>query len=187
MIFFTETDLEHDNWFVVVNNTLHDYQYDFIDYYVKNHTFENAKIRGEVDIRSTKIMWMTDEDYKKDLTDIYYSCTDFVRKANSLWGISYSGWEPFQYGEYSIGDYYDWHIDTLPNGNTVRKISFSLCLSDDYTGGEFELKTSKDSHVIKLKKGEMIIFPSFLLHRVRPVTAGTRKTIVGWSRGGSFQ
>ena len=40
--------------------------------------------------------------------------------------------------------------------------------------------------VPELKKGAMILFPSFLLHKVSPVTKGTRNSLVGWVRGPNF-
>ena len=58
-------------------------------------------------------------------------------------------------------------------------------LSDpaDYDGGELELKNSTRTLVAPRAQGTLIVFPSFLLHRVAPVTRGTRRSLVGWASG----
>jgi PKHD-type hydroxylase len=70
-------------------------------------------------------------------------------------------------------------------------LSGIITLSDpkDYTGGELEIKTSENK-IIKIGKqprGTMMVFPSFLQHRVKPVTSGTRHTLVMWARGENFK
>ena len=115
-----------------------------------------------------------------------------------------------QYTRYDIGDFYDWHkdadIDTCfrPNivpssginlgndqvlikGECVRKLSFSLQLSDDkdYTGGELKFKSPDYANELTAPKsrGTLIVFDSRLEHKVCPVKTGTRKSIVGWIVG----
>ena len=75
---------------------------------------------------------------------------------------------------------------------TVRKISVSAILNDDYEGGELLFSTiEKDSTVkitnIKARKGDLVIFPSFIEHKVAPVTKGTRYSIVAWYGGPPFK
>jgi len=90
--------------------------------------------------------------------------------------------------EYGVGGHYDWHIDV---GNKVpnRKLSFTIQLSDssEYEGGDIEFlnTTVKKEHL--RKKGVAIIFPSFLPHRITPVTKGVRHAIVGWIHGETFK
>ena len=103
---------------------------------------------------------------------------------------------------YNKNQFYDWHQDSFPNpyshdhknlnlrGKT-RKLSMTLQLSDskEYTGGEleFSLLTPKNKQYIETvkntKKGTLIVFPSFVWHRVRPVKKGTRYSLVNWSCG----
>ena len=64
-------------------------------------------------------------------------------------------------------------------------------LSDgsEYEGGDFELRdgTANPLNQTELKqKGTVLIFPSFLSHRVKPVTKGVRKTLVAWFEGKAF-
>lgn len=81
---------------------------------------------------------------------------------------------------------YNWHhdVDWLAQGTFHRKLSLSLILSDGYEGGELEF----DSLIPQLpkealQKGSIIFFPSFTIHRVAPVTSGTRNSIVTWVEG----
>lgn len=84
-------------------------------------------------------------------------------------------------------DHYVWHTDSI-SGDSVRKLSFSIQLSDpaDYEGGDLEFMPSLTDPKIK-QRGTMTIFPSFMTHRVSPVTRGTRYVIVGWIYGPEFK
>ena len=60
----------------------------------------------------------------------------------------------------------------------------SIILNDEYEGGEFEF-FAKDT--ILSKRGTIIVFPSYMQHRVKPVTKGTRYSLVTWFCGEPFQ
>ena len=99
---------------------------------------------------------------------------------------------------------YDWHLDigTDPIRST-RKLSFSILLNvGEYKGGELEFHLGRGYNVpdntMKMQSvrpnqtgadalGSMILFPSYLIHRVLPVTKGIRYAIVGWMNGNSFR
>jgi PKHD-type hydroxylase len=68
-----------------------------------------------------------------------------------------------------------------------RKLSAVVALNDDYEGGVFETLDSDTPRSYDLKKGEMIMFPSFLMHRVTPVTKGIRRSLVIWVEGPNFR
>ena len=59
----------------------------------------------------------------------------------------------------------------------------SVLLNDDFDGGEFEYQIDTKSLTVKLKKGDVLVFPSYFLHRVKPVTMGTRYSLVAWASG----
>ena len=93
---------------------------------------------------------------------------------------------------------YDWHIDTnfFNNNFTQRKLSIVLQLSDptDYEGGQLELdvhtygvKLANDFKKYVNQKGTVIVFPSFIRHRVTPVTKGIRKSLITWVTGANFR
>lgn len=71
--------------------------------------------------------------------------------------------------------FYDWHTDFSRNAQR-RKISVSIQLSrpEDYEGGDLELFFGRQPHKCDKDRGDFIASPSFMLHRVTPVTRGTR-------------
>lgn len=100
-----------------------------------------------------------------------------------------------QYTKYYGTDegFYNWHIDTFFVNNSRafdRKISVIIQLSDsdEYEGGDFKFEdTISPPDPIELrKKGTVLVFPSYLLHMVEPVTSGERKSIVSWIEGPRF-
>jgi len=107
------------------------------------------------------------------------------------------GFDYFQYAEYQgEGSHYDYHTDLiygqdLPNYMIFpRKLSFSLILSEstEYNGGEFQFKTDTDRPItLEQKRGRVIGFPSWILHRVAPLTSGVRRSIVWWCTGPKFR
>ena len=117
-----------------------------------------------------------------------------VHAANTQakWEFEHQVIEPLQFTQYD-GDKeqrYDWHVDHFLGDieETIRKISFTVLLNDDFEGGEFEIEAGSPVadpriHEIPLKKGDAVLFPSYQWHRVRPVTKGTRHSLVGWVRG----
>ena len=93
-----------------------------------------------------------------------------------------TGTEPVQLAEYHVGNEYDWHLDIGPGPASLRKLSLSVQLTDpgEYDGGDLEIR----GHVGQIRaRGTAIIFPSFLLHRVTPVTRGVRRSLVAWAIG----
>ena len=77
---------------------------------------------------------------------------------------------------------YDWHVDVSILAFKRTDLSWTICLndSDEYEGGELEIKSDAQSTKIKLKAGQMVVYPSGLLHKVNEVTSGERLVIVGW-------
>lgn len=150
----------------------------------------NAKIQeGSQNSRKSSVSWIKDESIENILSSTIETC-------NKTWNYNLTEYEPFQYTVYKQGDFYDWHVDThnqpYPNG-LIRKLSFTLLLNNEYEGGEFEIcipspKTEKQRYIkIDNKQpGTMIVFPSYIWHKVNPVTKGIRKSLVGWIVGKPF-
>lgn len=87
------------------------------------------------------------------------------------------------------GDRYDGHVDLerMPNG-LVRKLTVIAFLNEDYEGGRFYFQNDvKNKQYINAKKGTVIVFPSYIMHGVEPVTAGERKSCVTWLLGPDFK
>ena len=151
----------------------------------------HEKVDLKDDVRRSQIHWMADEKYKDDLAPLYGELTAKLREVNSRhWNWIIDSWDAFQYSEYdeSYKGHYDWHIDytmKTPDQPLSRKISFSLGISekDEYEGGELMTKMNTNENSYKLDKGELFLFPSWMLHKVTPVTKGKRRVIVGWGLG----
>lgn len=139
-------------------------------------------------VRKCKTSWISYSDESKF---IFNTLGEVVVRVNANhFGFNLYGFaESFQYTTYTDGsDHYNWHMDKGLLSSPPRKLSAVLMLSnpDDYEGGDLELMPS--SNVVKTEKkfGRIFIFPSWLLHRVTPVTKGTRKSLVSWVSGSKF-
>ena len=116
----------------------------------------------------------------------------FVNLANrSGFGFDATYLDEIQYAQYDVGDFYKWHKDLIIDTDNAfqRKLSVSVQLSDPdtYEGGELEMQGLAKGHelpqnVLK-KRGTVIVFPSFCVHRITPVTKGTRKSLVARVEG----
>ncbi|HMV67251.1 MAG TPA: 2OG-Fe(II) oxygenase [Myxococcota bacterium] len=113
------------------------------------------------------------------------------------WGYALSHLESLQFGAYRSGDGHDWHMDTLSHGDHVRKLTVMVQLDegDAYDGGDLELLRFGVARPEPLDlprealraRGTTLVFPSYLLHRVSPVTRGERRTLVAWFVGPRFR
>jgi len=152
--------------------------------------------------RYSTISWLNDNW-------IYNLLHPYIQLANTNagWNFDWDYSEPMQYTMYKKSQFYTWHADQksapypkdYPNENyrnKIRKLSVTVQLSDskDYSGGELEFdlrhnKENKGKHICKAgrDRGTIIVFPSFVWHRVRPVKKGTRKSLVIWSLGGPYR
>ena len=83
-------------------------------------------------------------------------------------------------------------MEFKPPHGLFRKLSFSLMLSneDEYEGGNFLLSTSgseSKTQPMKLQKGDLMVFYSYISHKVQPVTSGERLTLVTWALGNKLK
>ena len=95
--------------------------------------------------------------------------------------------------KYGIGGTYNWHTDYGRNQCSMRKLTAIIQLSEetDYEGGDFEfgITNTEGTGLItgNRTKGCLLVFPSFLSHRVTPITKGTRYSIITWMEGNTFK
>lgn len=86
--------------------------------------------------------------------------------------------------------HFDWHSD-IGEGRLAarRKLTIVAQLSpgDAYEGGALEIRPSAQTVVADRRQGNVTLFPSYLLHRVTPVTAGERFSLTLWSHGPAFR
>jgi PKHD-type hydroxylase len=94
-----------------------------------------------------------------------------------------------QLANYSNKDFFDWHMDFGAGDISNRKLSITVQLSDpaEYEGGDLQFMINQNIVNAPKEKGTAIIFPSFALHRVTPITKGSRKSIVGWIAGPPYK
>jgi len=150
---------------------------------IKADTFAGEKDPN----RSSTVRWI---EPTPDTRWIFESLQNFCEEANEeLFQLAITGFtESIQYTEYEgQGSHYGWHPDIGP-GKNIRKISIVVQLSDpaDYKGGELVLNTGNEVKTDK-EQGSVILFPSFLLHRVEPLLSGNRYSLVSWISGPAWR
>tara|TARA_Y100000593_G_C4315532_1_gene340665 strand:+ start:784 stop:1371 length:588 start_codon:yes stop_codon:yes gene_type:complete len=132
--------------------------------------------------RSSRIKWLT---HSESTAWIYQKIGEYIANANEeLWNFNWEGQtDCIQYTEYyaTEGGHYDWHVDIGNGSMSMRKMSAVLLLNDDYEGGRLQIKGIGEN--LHFKKGNLFIFPSYLMHRVTSVTKGIRKSLVIWAGG----
>ena len=145
---------------------------------------------GYPEVRSSKVSWLHTDNWISGMMAHFINCANLESFEFDLvnWGSD------IQYTIYDEeGDCYDWHIDgplqSAFNPNHYRKLSISLCLSskDEYDGGELDVRVGTLERNYKIDMGDVIIFPSDTLHRVRPIKSGKRISLVGWYAGPKFK
>ena len=147
--------------------------------------------------RKSDIVWLSEPW-------IYKEIQPYIHEANKSadWNHQWDFTQACQFTEYKKGQHYDWHCDSdvLPydrpndanqNGK-IRKLSMTLSLTDQsaYRGGdlEFDFRCTDEGSQPQIckevrPKGSIIVFPSFVWHRVKPVTKGLRHSLVCWNLG----
>ena len=131
--------------------------------------------------RITELVW------EELLSPIGCVLQTYLSEANKIWGYDVRRMEKVQMSRYKEGGFYDWHMDSkAPVNNEQRKLSIVALLNDEFSGGTLELATNQGENVLK-SKGDIVVFPAFLNHRVNPVTKGVRYTAVSWAYGPTFR
>ena len=136
-------------------------------------------------VRKSDTFWIGE----KRIHDIFWS---FMQEANIRggWNFDIRKVHELQLTRYTApSDKYDYHVDFQDSkiiGDNVRKLSMTCLLNDDFVGGKFQFNNGKEM-TVELKKGDVLFFPSFYLHRVKKVTKGTRYSLVGWYCGEYFK
>jgi len=154
----------------------------------KNKGLTQGETSGKLDIRSSKISWL----YAVDNLDwVFKRITDAVLNLNNRFFQFdiYALNEGLQFTNYKApSDKYGKHIDRRFN-NIIRKLSLSIQLTnpEEYEGGELILYEDGKGTEMKKEQGALVLFPSYILHEVKPVTKGERNSLVTWVTGKQFK
>ena len=177
---------------------------------IKKYTnFESKKgtVKGpDSKVRNSNVVFSND-------AELYEMIHPFVDQANfsAGWNFDIDHTETVQFTKYTTKQYYNWHqdgsYDPYPENHPdlgyrgkIRKISTVISLTDGskYKGGDFQVDFRDQRAVGKKEiknvqnimnveelrqKGTVVVMPSFIWHRVTPVTKGTRFSLVSWSVG----
>lgn len=145
---------------------------------------------GEVnkEIRDSKVVWLFSVD---DMAWVFQRVTAAVQSLNQqffnfdIYGMT----EGFQFTKYDApSGYYGLHVD---RGLDIapRKLSVTIQLNDnaDFEGGNLSLYEGNKPTEPPMHQGKLVIFPSYVLHEVKPVTKGIRYSLVCWITGKPFK
>ena len=176
------------------------------DAYKADGTMKKGAVKNLQKKRKSEIVWVNDQW-------IYKEIHPFIHEANKTagWNFDWDFSESCQFTKYGVGQHYGWHCDSwdkpydkpndLNSHGKIRKLSVTVSLSDpsEYEGGNLEFdfrnqvdwernKKSKIKECTEIRpRGSIIVFPSFVWHRVNPVTRGTRYSLVIWNLGKPFR
>lgn len=156
------------------------------------------------EVRKCEVAWLDD-------VWIFERVNSAIASANKEagWNWFYDSLESMQFTRYGLNEHYNWHSDwgsdflSVNSSGKIRKISATINLVDgiEYNGGNLMFANQKYLHrnfgkngekeLYEVKeirpKGSIVIFPSFVYHKVTPVTKGTRYSLVVWAEGRPWQ
>jgi PKHD-type hydroxylase len=164
---------------------------------VEKLPYNDALVAGEgksnKEIRSSNVKWIPKHD---GFGWLYFKLMELASEANkNIWNFDlYSVIDNIQYTEYHATQegHYGWHQDIGNGSMSKRKVSMVVQLSDpsEYEGGElqyFKGGNPENSESIMKMKGLTVVFPSYMMHRVTPITQGVRKSLVLWLGGEHYK
>jgi PKHD-type hydroxylase len=145
------------------------------------------------DVRESSISWLNNSELS-EILQLY------AQKANEAanWNFHVMCFETPQFSTYSQVGQYDWHMDVGVESEddlVIRKLTLCVSLNDSFEGGDFQIQrwctpdaNSRYNTVKEMRnKGSILVFPSFMFHRVTPVTKGQRYSLACWFRGPDFE
>ena len=149
--------------------------------------------RYDQTVRTSRVAWIERNSLSEP---IYDRMEMIILSLNSqFFQYTLAKLAPLQYAIYNGSEqaHFDWHTDycreTGREEHDFRKLSITVQLSEpsDYEGGELQARVRSRIDVAPKTRGTVIAFPSFVLHRVTPVTSGVRKSLVGWVLGPDYK
>ena len=138
--------------------------------------------------RRSDISWL---ELSSETQWLYERVIDYVSWSNDIhFKFALDGRvDAFQLTRYRVGDGYEWHQDLGRRRESRRKVTVAIQLTDgvSYEGGDVEVfRAEGEPTTLSRRAGSLAIFPSWNVHRVRPVVSGTRWSLVNWFEGPPF-
>ncbi|WP_092689270.1 2OG-Fe(II) oxygenase [Tranquillimonas rosea] len=141
--------------------------------------------------RRSELVWLDDVPEAGWVMD---RIIDIVREANrDAFGFDLTEFaESAQVARYGADreGHFHWHADIGDGAVAGRRkltIVIQLSLPEMYAGGALEVMPSARTVTAPRERGAACLFPSFLLHRVTPVTEGARRSLTVWAHGPAFR
>jgi PKHD-type hydroxylase len=186
------TDINHLNYYYFTNVFTPEELVKIVEIGEKTPKTNATTVGTEGDIvseyRLSEISWLNEND---ETSWLYLKLAEHAKIANeAMWNFDIWGFgDSLQYTRYyGNGGHYDWHADLGP-GISNRKLSCVLQLStpEEYEGGELQMNPGGNIISVPKGLGTLCFFPSFLLHRVTPLSSGVRLSLVTWFRGANLR
>lgn len=159
-----------------------------IDEYVKDTIDKEPPVIGDENVgRIDKNIRDVERVILPQNVGIGATLTATALNANHYWwqyNITHSNQTEFLI--YKPDGHYNPHVDTFHQHGEVRKLTALAFLNDDFEGGKFFLNADGRQYYPPQEKGTVLVFPSYMLHGVEPVTKGIRYSSVTWLVGPYF-
>jgi 2OG-Fe(II) oxygenase superfamily len=156
-----------------------------IDLHLKSHLIRSTMFNGAgLTLRESDLFWIP---RIADTEWIFTRLWNVVTAYNSKYGFEISGdIGQAQLTRYRPGQHYQWHMDLGHGPMSLRKITaiVELASKDQAKGGGLEIFYGESTeNKVALGTGDVVMFPSFIMHRASMVESGTRWSFVLWLNG----
>lgn len=169
----------------IIDRILNEYKENFFDR--DSHHNKISRHLGELDVSSSYIINQSNSYERQKLVieikDQVEVLIEEYKKHILPYNLPIAECSPFSLRQMHEGDYYKEHDDDgVGSATGSHKITVSVCLNEDYEGGEFTF--FQESLIYKLNKGDVLMFPSSFQypHGVKEITKGTRYQLILWLR-----
>jgi Rps23 Pro-64 3,4-dihydroxylase Tpa1-like proline 4-hydroxylase len=150
----------------------------------------NHRVQGKISnlsgltLRDSDLFWIP----RLAATDwIFARVWEAVSQYNSKYGFELAeDMGQAQLTRYQSGQHYDWHMDLGSQQMSLRKITavVELTSNNSRRGGGIEVFYGQSAeNKVDLDIGDIVLFPSFVIHRASIVESGTRWSLVFWMDG----
>jgi len=140
--------------------------------------------------KTSKVKFLSYSKIKKYLQNAVLNCYISNKERFGYKLFDYNEEDFLHYNTYSSDNkgQYGWHTDCEEDFFVDIKLTVLINLSEEpYEGGQFKLNISGFPVEELSNPGDMIMFKSHILHKVEPVTKGTRKSLTIFLKGPNFK